>query len=66
LSQSQWTNGNANQPEDFDPKLLQHAPDLAVFAFIEHDFQPRVFPAAAQHASLLGSQQFPARPQAGE
>ena len=46
--------------------MFQHAADLAVFAFIEHDFQPRVFLAAAQHASLLGAQQFAARAHAGQ
>ena len=56
---SEWANGNAYQPQDFDPKVFQHAADLAILAFLEDDFQPGVFLAGAQYASLPGPQQLP-------
>src|ERR1700693_4193493 len=60
LAQSEWTNRHADQAENFDPKMFKYAADLAVLAFVEQDFPPRVFLTGAQHASTLGAQQFPA------
>ena len=59
LSESERSNRHANKPQNFDSHYFKHAADLAVLAFVQHDFQPGVFLAAAQHAAPLGSQQLP-------
>src|SRR5262249_45226136 len=52
-TEPQRTDGNANQPQDFDATGLQHSADLAVFAFVQNDFDPLIFFAAAKDASCL-------------
>jgi len=39
---------------------VEHAADLAVFAFVEGEFEPRFFFAGAEEAGLLGAEDFTA------
>ena len=39
--------GDPDQTPHLNPKRVTHAPDMAVFTFIEHNFHPRVFLAVA-------------------
>jgi len=60
LAKCEWTDRNADKPENFDSQMFKHASDLAVLAFVKHDFQPRIFLTAAQDVRALGSPDFAA------
>src|ERR1700740_429257 len=45
--------GNADETKHLDAEGIEHAADLAVFAFVEDDFEPGMFFAAAEKAGAL-------------
>ena len=45
--------GDAHQLEHFDIQVFEQAADMAIFSFIEHDFEPRVTFALPQKAAIL-------------
>lgn len=53
IAQLQRPYGHADQPQYFDSHGLDHAADLAILAFIQHNFKPAVFLALTQTASQL-------------
>ena len=47
VSQLNWPHGHPHQPQHLNTELRQHAPDVAVLAFVKHDFEPCItFPTA--------------------
>src|SRR6266849_8221293 len=52
-AQFQPPNGHANQPQHTDVQRCQQTADLAVPSFVQHNLQPGVLPAAAQHSRSL-------------
>ena len=51
--ESQWTDGNPHEPEHLNAKRGEQAANLAVLPLIEHDLQPTILLALAQHRDAL-------------
>jgi len=54
ITQRKRADGNAEKAENVDAKCIEHTADLAVFAFIEDDFEPGMLFTGAQEDGALG------------
>ena len=52
------TDGDADEAEDFDTKRVEHAANVAIFAFVESDFEPGVFFAGAEKGGAFAAEDF--------
>src|SRR5512137_2360839 len=50
-----------HQPKHVDTERREQTADVAVPPFVEHDLQPTVLPALAQHARPFGGKEFSVR-----
>ncbi len=52
ITQGKRADGNADQAQYADTLRVQQTPNVAIASFVQHDFQPCVFLAAAQQRHL--------------
>jgi hypothetical protein len=57
IAQQERSDGNAEQPQHVDAKWRQHAADVAILAFIEHDLEPGIFFTRTEDTGTLGAQE---------
>ena len=58
VAEVEGADGDADEAEDFDAVGVEYAADLAVFSFVENDFEPGVFFARAEESCALAAEEF--------
>jgi hypothetical protein len=58
IAELEWTDRDADKAEDFDAEGVEHAADLAVFPFVESEFEPGVFFTGAEESCTFAAEEF--------
>src|SRR5579864_4229496 len=53
VAQGQRPDGYADQAQHLDPEVFEHAPNVAVFSFLQGDCQPGIAVSLPQYACLV-------------
>ena len=56
IAQSQRPDGDAHEPKHFYFQGFEHPADVAIFALVEDDFEPRIVFALAKHLRIFHAQ----------